>query len=125
MPGRIAAAMMKPRKTREMTSLSFQSASARTTTAPATRVTTRAGRAALARGRDRGRADARRAHLGIRHPDRGEPRDRLRPGSTGGVAPRRRDATRGDRAARARARRPDASPAAGDTPRAAPPYRLT
>src|SRR5437016_2483004 len=47
-PGRIAAAMMNPRNTSEMTSLSFQSASATRTTPPATSVTTRAFRAVCA-----------------------------------------------------------------------------
>src|SRR5204862_64270 len=41
-PGRIAAAMMKPRKTSEMTTLSFQSASALATTATPTRVAMKA-----------------------------------------------------------------------------------
>src|ERR1700693_6385309 len=41
-PGRIAAAMMNPRKSRAMTTLIFQSAIARTTIEPATSVTTAA-----------------------------------------------------------------------------------
>src|SRR5919198_4188144 len=44
-PGRIAAAMMKPRKTSERTSFSFHSASAPTTTATPTSVATNALRA--------------------------------------------------------------------------------
>src|SRR5207302_3850739 len=83
------------------------------------------GGPALARGRDRGRADARRPRARLWHVDRGEPRGRLRPGSAGGVAPRRRDEGRGDRAAGAGARRTDASSASGDAARAAPPHRLT
>src|SRR5207237_2142317 len=46
-PGRIAAAMMKPRKSRAMTTLIFQSASAPITIDPATSVTTAARRAVL------------------------------------------------------------------------------
>src|SRR4030088_1760184 len=47
MPGRIAAATMNPRKTRAMTTLIFQSASAVTTIASATVVVTAARRATL------------------------------------------------------------------------------